>query len=218
MPGFPVMTSLSVRSPMFGRLLLVTGLLAFCFAILLARPAAAATDEAERAAQFIETLASDALRLLGDADRGMVAREGRVRELMNRHVAIDFIARFGLGERWNGLEAVARDEYVALFREFFLDRYAGMLGGYRGQTLTVTGVREAREGDLLVDTEVTEANGEAPLVTAWRVRRFDGHLQIIDIVVEGVSVAVNQRQEFASVIGRSGFDGLLERLRARKAV
>ena len=47
----------------------------------------------------------------------------------------------------------------------------------------------------------------------WRVRDEKGELRIIDVMVEGLSMAVTQRSEFSSVARKSGIDGLLQSLR-----
>ena len=49
----------------------------------------------------------------------------------------------------------------------------------------------------------------------WRVRNFDGKDKIVDVVAEGVSMTVTQRQEFAAVTQSRGLEGLLQILRAR---
>ena len=49
----------------------------------------------------------------------------------------------------------------------------------------------------------------------WRVRAGKDGVRIIDILVEGISMAVTQRDQFSAVVRRNGFEGLLEVLRAR---
>jgi phospholipid transport system substrate-binding protein len=49
----------------------------------------------------------------------------------------------------------------------------------------------------------------------WRVRLIDGKHKIIDVMVEGISMAVSQRQEFASVLKRNGVERLLQILAAK---
>ena len=49
----------------------------------------------------------------------------------------------------------------------------------------------------------------------WRLRVQDDQPVIIDLIIEGVSLLVTQRSEFAAVIERSDMDGLLAELRAR---
>ena len=71
------------------------------------------------------------------------------------------------------------------------------------------------ERDVLVNTRILSAD-RPPLKVDWRMRQLDdGSLAAIDVIVEGVSLVVTQRSEFASVIERQGLDGLLAELRAR---
>ena len=72
--------------------------------------------------------------------------------------------------------------------------------------------------DVFVATEVTPGNGP-PVNVEWRVRERDGTLGIIDVVVEGVSMSVTQRQEFGSAIQAKGgnMDAFLQTLREKNA-
>ncbi|MDA0652579.1 MAG: ABC transporter substrate-binding protein, partial [Proteobacteria bacterium] len=68
--------------------------------------------------------------------------------------------------------------------------------------------------DILVNTRVERPSGP-PINITWRVRSRDQSRQIVDIMVEGISLALTQRQQFASVVSQHGLQGLLETLRAR---
>lgn len=59
-----------------------------------------------------------------------------------------------------------------------------------------------------------------PIQVEWRLRREAGGWKIIDVVVEGISMAVTHRSEFSSVIGRHGgrIGGLLDVLRDKTAL
>ncbi len=67
--------------------------------------------------------------------------------------------------------------------------------------------------DVVVSTRIDRPSGP-PIAAEWRVRATDNRLRIIDVSVEGVSMVVTQRSEFASVIQRNGVEGLIEVLRA----
>ena len=95
-----------------------------------------------------------------------------------------------------------------------MQTYAARLGGYSGETLTVIGARAANDKDFIVSTHLVRPSGPA-IAADWRVRVIDGQYRIIDIMVEGISMAITQRSEFASVVKRDGIDGLLTILRAR---
>ena len=193
-------------------LLAVAALLA---AVLAAAPVQAASPPtAEQATSFLDALSAEALGILSDRSTPIDEREQRVRDLMDKHVAIDFIARFALGKHWARASEAERADYTALFRRFFLQKYAAMLGGYDNQTLKIEGAKPAGNEDMLVNTSISDAAGGPPIRAGWRVRLFDGRPQIIDIVIEGISMAMNQRQEFNSVLSRDGMHGLLDVLRA----
>ena len=58
-------------------------------------------------------------------------------------------------------------------------------------------------------------NGGSKIKVDWRVREKNGQMKVIDVVIEGVSMALTQRSDFSSVIQRGGgkIDVLLEHLR-----
>ena len=54
--------------------------------------------------------------------------------------------------------------------------------------------------------------GGQPIQVVWRVRAKDDRWRIIDASVEGVSMVVTWRNEFAAVIAQDGLNGLIDRL------
>ena len=87
---------------------------------------------------------------------------------------------------------------------------------YSGETLRVTGSRPAPDGEL-VSSEIVRANGQPPARVEWLLTPQNGAYKISDVIVEGVSMAVTQRSEFASVIQRNGgqVEGLITALRQK---
>ena len=69
----------------------------------------------------------------------------------------------------------------------------------------------------MVTSQVIQKDGP-PVNLQWRVRKKDGGLRVVDVVVEGVSMSVTQRSDFASVIQSGGgkLDALIAHLRDRK--
>tara|TARA_R110002074_G_scaffold217601_2_gene387998 strand:+ start:1132 stop:1341 length:210 start_codon:yes stop_codon:yes gene_type:complete len=52
-----------------------------------------------------------------------------------------------------------------------------------------------------------------PIKLDWRVRKTDNGEKIVDVIIEGLSMAQTHRSEFASVVSQSGVDGLIEKLK-----
>jgi len=182
-------------------------------ASLLAPPAKAAPD-VDGAKAFIEGLASRAIEILQRENGNLEQRESELRKILSQDFDLPFIGRFVLGRHWRKATPDQRADYQALFAEWILKTYARRLGGYSGETFQTTGARAAGDTDILVQTKINRPSGP-PIVADWRVRTAPDGFRIIDIMVEGVSMAVTQRSEFNAVVGRDGIDGLLSILRAR---
>ncbi|MSP51530.1 MAG: ABC transporter substrate-binding protein [Alphaproteobacteria bacterium] len=168
----------------------------------------------DQAAQFIGALAQNALGALQQPNMTLEQRETVVREMLRNGFDVPFIGRFVLGKHWATVTNEQRDEYQRLFGEFVVKTYAARLGGYSGDKFAVTSVRDAGDKDVLVHTQIVRPSGP-PLECDWRVRVIDGQPRIIDVMVEGISMVVTQRSEFASLVQRNGIEGLLASLRAK---
>lgn len=153
--------------------------------------------------------------MLADRSLSDSQREAGFRRLLERNFDLKRIGRFVLGKHWRRASRDERAEFHRLFDDFVIATYAARLGPYSGETLEVGTVRGAGERGVTVTSRILRPQGE-PIRLDWRLRRIgSGGWQIVDIVVEGVSLALTQRSEFDSVIRRSGgtIDGLLQVLR-----
>ena len=173
--------------------------------------ARAAVDDA---AIFINQLGIQAIETLRATDLTLDQREAKFRSLLSRGFDLHFMGRFVLGRYWRAATADQKSDYLTLYGEYLLQTYTARLGGYTDDSFTVTGARQASEKDVVVSTTLVRPSG-LEIAADWRVRVLDGKFRIIDVMVEGISMAVTQRSEFAAVVRRDGIEGLLAILRAR---
>ena len=176
--------------------------------------AAVSPQAVEGASAFIADLASQAIKILQSSSDKIERREEKFRGLLSTGFDMPFIARFVLGKHWRKATPQQRADYQALFAEYLLKSYSRRMGGYSGETFTVAAARPAGKKDIMVKTRIVQPGGP-PIKADWRVRPKNGQYKIIDIMVEGVSMAVTQRSEFNAVIRQRGIPGLLQALRAR---
>lgn len=173
-------------------------------------PAAAATDPAT----VIASLGNEALKVLGkNVDPNL--RVTRFRQLFTEDFDVPAIARFVLGRYWRLATPAQQQEFVHVFTNYIALAYANRLAEYSGETLRVTGTRAAPDGQL-VSSQIIRTDGP-PARVDWLLTPQGGAYKITDVVVEGVSMAVTQRSEFASVIQRNGgqVQGLITALREK---
>lgn len=178
---------------------------------------ASAGAKADAGAQkFISGMADSAISFLGNDTYSQDQKESEFRKLLKNSFDMKTIGRFALGRYWNTATAQQQQEYQQLFENMVVDVYAARFSEYKGQKLEVSGAR-ADGNDTLVTSHIVSANGGDKFQVDWRVRGKGGNYKVVDVIIEGVSMALTQRSDFASVIQRGGGDvqSLLVHLRGR---
>lgn len=187
------------------------GLLAISSAAAQGRPAAAMP--APEAGEFITRLAERAIAGLTNVNAPKTEREQQFRKLLNDGFDVPHIARFVLGRYWRLASEPERAEYLALFEDFIVNSYSQRFGEYAGENLKVIAAKAAGD-DIGVLSDLVRPNGP-PVKLEWKLRRDGASFKITDVVVEGVSMSITQRDDFSATIQRSGgkVEGLLAVLR-----
>ena len=143
-------------------------------------------------------------------------RLARFRELFEADFDGPGIARFVLGRYWRSASPQEQQEFLKLFDDYVVFVYGTRLANFNGESFKVRGSR-TDEGGVIVSSDVISPGGEAPIKIDWRLVTDNGAFKINDIIIEGISMMVTQRSEFASVIQRHGgkVGGLLELMREK---
>ena len=146
-------------------------------------------------------------------------RARRFRTMLTQDFDVPTIARFVIGRYWRIATEQERQEYMSLFVDTLVGIYATRFAEYQGEQVRVTGSRTSTEGDILVASDFVRAGQNQPAKVDWILRRDGSGFKIVDVRVEGVSMAVTQRDEFASIIQRGGgqVSALLQTMRQRAA-
>lgn len=178
--------------------------------------AAAVLNSPTRAAtpsEFIAKLGDDAVQMLGSKELSDQQKVDQFRTLLTKGFDVALIGRLVLGRNWRTASDQERNEYTKLFEQFIVNSYASRLGRYGGESLKVKGAR-ADDADFIVASDLIQPNGP-PVKIEWRLRGKDPDYRVVDIIVEGVSMVITQRDEFAAVVQRCGgrLDCLFDRLR-----
>lgn len=172
---------------------------------------------ADQATAFVESLGQKALSSLTAPELGQAEREKRVRGLLRSYFDVNTIARFTLGPNWRNATEAEKSEYIKLFENMIVTTYAQRFSEYSGQEMKVIKSIKQSDRDSEVSSQIIQKDGP-PVSVNWRVRNTNGTLKIIDVIVEGVSMSVTQRSDFAAVIQGGGgkVEALLEALRKRQ--
>lgn len=176
----------------------------------------AAPAQAANPADFVKNMGDKAFASLSEEGLTEEQRAERFRGLLNDAFDLPRIARFTLGRYWRTATDEEKAEFVKLFEKFVIQAYSTRFQDMSGKKLNVINAREVSASQALVLSEIHIA-GKPSVKINWRVRSKDDVHKIVDVMVEGISMSVTQRDEFAAVIRQTGgrVGGLIKALRRK---
>lgn len=176
------------------------------------------TVNANAASSFVQTLADEAFAVLQNKSLSQAQRDQQFRQLLQKGFALDIIGNGVLGTARRTATPDQLKAFHAAFPDYVIRIYSSRLTEYGNSSLKITGTSPAPRGDIYVRTVVTGPNVQQPVRADWRVREVAGRgLKIIDLSLEGVSMAVTQRDEFNAKIQARGLDNLIAEMRSTNA-
>ena len=180
-------------------------------------PAAGQAKEADAGA-FLLSLSPDASGKLGSEELSKAEQEENFRRLFRSAFDVPVISRFVLGKYWRRASETQRQDFIAAFEELHMRRFLPLFAKYDDEAITVESVRaeEAKPNFFRVSSRIDRAEGE-PIAVVWRIRGTGEAYKILDIVAEGVSMAISLRHEYGAVAKAQGLDSLLEQMRDKSA-
>lgn len=199
------------------------GLRAFALVVLtttLLVTGAHAADKGKRAEGFINTLSSKAIALVSNKEIDVDAKRMGFSSLLSDGFDMRWIGQFVLGRNWNLATLEQRTEYLELFEKIIVYTYSKRFNDYSGQQVQVTGHQLGKRQYVFVMSRIFDpARAGTNINVTWRLLPSDQSFKIVDVVIEGVSMGVSQRNEYNSVIQRNGgkIAALIEAMRENLA-
>ena len=128
-------------------------------------------------------------------------------------VDIKGIAYYSLGSHRKNLSSEKKEEYFKVFKKYFLKSFSSRLAQYSDPKIQVSSEKKLNEKYTIVSSILLATEKTPQVKLDWRIVTKDIHKPlIIDVVIEGVSLARVQREEFNSIIQNSNIDGLINNL------
>lgn len=178
---------------------------------LIAGAGAVTPAAASDAAELINSIANRLLTVLksgvSDADR-----EREMSAILRQSFDLQAIGRTVLGRHWNAATPDQRQRFLTAFERAEVKAYSSRFREYSGQSLVVGKVTQQAPREL-VNSQIVQPNGGPAIRLVWEI--VNG--KIIDVTIEGVSMAVTRRSDFNSYVQRNGLDALIAELERRAA-
>ena len=144
-------------------------------------------------------------------------KRAKLTAIIDDAVDVDGVARFCLGRFWRNASAEQQQRYTELFHQVLVNNITAKLGEYRGVRFTM-GRAQMRDDNAVVSTVVERPNNP-PTNVDWIISNPTTAPKIIDVVAEGTSLRLTQRQDYASYLSRNNdnIDALINAMRQQVA-
>ena len=164
------------------------------------------------AEKLVQSTTDDAKEIILDKQIKISEKKSKIEKIALNVVDVDGLSRFSLGSHRKNLSEKQLEEYTRAFRLFFAKNISSRLQNYSDQNIKVTGSKKINENYVMVKSKMTSKIDKQEIKIDWRVFKIKDKLVIRDLVVEGISLAKTQREEFNSLFLSKGFDGLMASL------
>ena len=162
------------------------------------------------ASEFISLLSIEASNILSSKlseDEKII----RLKEIGEQSVDIEGVGLYTLGKYRKTLTESQKKQYKELFRDYFLKSFSGRLVGYTDAKIAVLSEEIKNEKYTIVYSKLIGTSERPEVKIDWRVYTKDPENPLIrDLVIEGLSLARTQKEEFNSIIANN--DGSIEAL------
>ena len=156
---------------------------------------------------FIQELVDDAVKTLGDNSLTQEEKNKIIKKIAIENVDIEALGLYTLGKIRKEIDENTINRYQNLFEKYFLKSLTSRLTDYSSQKFEVTDSDQKSSNYTIVKSKIAESVKSPEIKIDWRVYTKNPQKPLIrDLIVEGLSLARTQKEEFASILNSNDND------------
>ena len=156
---------------------------------------------------FIEELIGDAIETLADKNISKADKSKKIETIALGNVDIDALGMYTLGEIRKTLDQDKLKRYKYLFQKYFLKSLTSRLTDYSNQKFEIISADQKSEKYTIVNSRILKSSSQPEIKINWRIYTKDPANPLIrDLIVEGLSLAKTQKEEFTSILSSNNND------------
>tara|TARA_B100001093_G_C26819637_1_gene1011337 strand:+ start:1723 stop:2322 length:600 start_codon:yes stop_codon:yes gene_type:complete len=156
---------------------------------------------------FIEELVQDAINILSDKDLNQLKKSEAIKKIAIKNVDIKGLGLYTLGDIRKTLNKEDLNNYSEIFEKYFLKSLTSRLTDYSNNKFEVLEADKKSSNTTIVKSKIAETVNQPEIKIDWRVYTKDPLKPLIrDLIVEGLSLARTQKEEFSSILSSNNND------------
>ena len=157
--------------------------------------------------EFVAELVSDTINKLANKDFNKEEKAIFVEKIALENVDINALGLYTLGELRKSSNKQTLSLYQKSFEKYFLKSLTSRLTDYSSSKFEVVSVDKKSSNYTIVNSKITPADGSPEIKIDWRIYTKNPDKPLIrDLIVEGLSLARTQKEEFASILSSNNND------------
>ena len=184
-------------------------------------PTASMAQPAGNPLQLIQSGTDQALDILRASRTGqgptIRQRKEEILNIVDDYFDFEEMGKRALGRPWKDQSPAKQKEFVALFKRLLFNTYVDRVETYTGSNEQVVYDQEKIEGDYAVVNTRILGYKNRDVQVDYRLRKGSKDWKVYDVIVEGISLVNNYRQQFNSILANGSFDSLLKLLKDKVA-
>ena len=162
--------------------------------------------EAKEPSRLITEIVNEASIILSSSDP-VESKIIKLNNIAEKNVDIDGIGMYTLGKYRKNLNEDQKIKYKKLFKSYFLKSFSSRLVDYSDPKINVVSEKKLNEKYTIVSTVLEETSKNPEIKIDWRIYTKNPKRPLIrDLIVEGLSLARTQKEEFKSIIQNNDGD------------
>ena len=157
--------------------------------------------------EFVNELVGDALSKLSDKNLNQDQKSTFIENVALKNVDINALGLYTLGELRKSSSKDDLIEYQKSFEKYFLKSLTSRLTDYSSSKFEILGSEKKSANYTIVNSKVSPIDGGPEIKIDWRIYTKNPEKPLIrDLIVEGLSLARTQKEEFASILSSNNND------------
>ena len=166
---------------------------------------------------YVMEMTTNAINTLTNKSISQNEKESQFGKLFDKNFDVPSISRFVLGKYWKQASLDQKKNFIKAFRNYVVKTYSSRFNEYSGEKLKLVNYENEKNPKIFLVHTILERKDGPVIKVDWRIGKKKDRFVILDIIIEGISLAITQRSEFVSVIDQNegSIDQLISLLKER---
>ena len=150
---------------------------------------------------YVDHFLQNSFNILNSKNLDTKEKESKVSNLLLENLHFEWIVNFLLGAEIHRISNEELEKFQEVYKNYITYNLGKMIKQYEGEKVEIKFVKNIKDKDYLVKTQVISNNESGNIVVDIMVRKVDSNVfKIFDIITEGISLLITEKQDFNIIL------------------